>query len=107
MWPLRCTPASQRRWNWRPGSEILRCNGSWRRSAVSHAGGRAGGVGLLTEQELTRVLQMLDAIQAKMGIENHENSELVDLEMDTKPEDERAEIARLQERVLRRKKPTP
>src|SRR5512132_4570470 len=28
-------------------------------------------IGLLTEHELTRVLQMLDAIQAKLNIENH------------------------------------
>ena len=78
-----------------------------RRSAVSHAGGRAGGVGLLTEHELTRVLQMLDAIQAKIGIENHANSALADLDMGTKPEDVLAEIAQLQQRALRRKKPTP
>jgi uncharacterized membrane protein len=63
-------------------------------------------IGLLTEHELTRVLQMLDAIQAKLGIENHENSELADLEMDTKPEDVLAEIARLHQRALSRKKPT-
>jgi hypothetical protein len=32
----------------------------------------------------------------KMGIVNHENSELADLEMETKPEDVLAEIHRLQ-----------
>jgi len=53
-------------------------------------------IGLLTEHELTRVLQMLDAIQAKLGIVDHENSELADLEMETKPEDVLAEIERLQ-----------
>ncbi|MCG2740005.1 MAG: ATP-binding cassette domain-containing protein [Syntrophaceae bacterium] len=53
-------------------------------------------IGLLTEHELTRVLQMLDAIQDKMGIVDHENSELADLEMETKPEDVLAEIHRLQ-----------
>jgi uncharacterized membrane protein len=53
-------------------------------------------IGLLTEHELTRVLQMLDAIQDKPGIVDHENSELADLEMDTKPEDVLAEIHRLQ-----------
>src|SRR4030065_618173 len=51
---------------------------------------------LLTEHELTRVLQMLDAIQDKMGIVDHESSELADLEMETKPEDVLAEIHRLQ-----------
>ena len=53
-------------------------------------------IGLLTEHELTRVLQMLDAIQDKLGIVDHENSELADLEMETKPEDVLAEIHRLQ-----------
>ena len=53
-------------------------------------------IGLLTEHELTRVLQMLDAIQAKLGVENHAASELADLEMETKPEDVLAEIERLQ-----------
>jgi hypothetical protein len=62
-------------------------------------------IGLLTEHEWTRVLQMLDAIQDKMAIENHENSELADLEMETKPEDVLAEIERLQQRALSRKKP--
>jgi uncharacterized membrane protein len=53
-------------------------------------------IGLLTEHELTRVLQMLDIIQDKMGIVDHENSELADLEMETRPEDVLAEIHRLQ-----------
>jgi uncharacterized membrane protein len=54
-------------------------------------------IGLLTEHELTRVLQMLDAIQDKLGIVDHANSDLADLEMETKPEDVLAEIHRLQE----------
>ncbi len=54
-------------------------------------------IGLLTEHELTRVLQMLDIIQEKLGIVDHENSDLADLEMDTKPEDVLAEIHRLQQ----------
>ena len=53
-------------------------------------------IGLLTEHELTRVLQMLDAIQAKLNIVDHRESELADLEMETKPEDVLAEIERLQ-----------
>jgi len=57
-------------------------------------------IGLLTEHELTRVLQMLDAIQDKLGIIDHENSELADLEMETKPEDVLAEIHRLQANEL-------
>ncbi len=63
-------------------------------------------IGLLTEHETTRVLQMLDAIQDKLGIENHADSELADLEMETKPEDVLAEIERLQKRAAqRRQKP--
>jgi uncharacterized membrane protein len=57
-------------------------------------------IGLLTEHELTRVLQMLDAIQRKMGIDDDEASELADLEMETRPEDVLAEIERLQRRAL-------
>ena len=60
-------------------------------------------IGLLTEHELTRVLQMLDAVQAKLGIENHAASELADLEMETKPEDVLAEIARLHRLAPRRR----
>ena len=43
---------------------------------------------------------MLDAIQDKLGIVDHENSELADLEMETKPEDVLAEIERLHSREL-------
>ena len=53
-------------------------------------------IGLLTEHELTRVLQMLDIIQDKLGIVDHANSDLADLEMETKPEDVLAEIEHLQ-----------
>jgi uncharacterized membrane protein len=63
-------------------------------------------IGLLTEHEVTRVLQMLDAIQDKLGIDNDEDSELADLEMETKPEDVLAEIESLQQQVLKRKKRT-
>ncbi len=56
--------------------------------------------GLLTEHELTRVLQMLRAIQSKIGITNDDDINLADadLEMETKLEDVLAEIARLQRR---------
>lgn len=56
-------------------------------------------IGLLTEHELTRVLQMLDTVQDKMGIANDPDSDLADLEMETRPEDVLAEIARLQRRA--------
>lgn len=57
-------------------------------------------IGLLTEHEVTRVLQMLDIIQENLGIQNHEASDLADLEMETKPEDVLAEISRLQRNIL-------
>ena len=60
-------------------------------------------IGLLNEHETTRVLQMLDAIQTKLGIENHVESDLADLEMETKPEDVLAEIERLQQRSRRQR----
>ena len=74
--------------------------------AVEHRANLGLQIGLLTEHELTRVLQMLDAIQDKMGIKNDEDSELADLEMETRPEDVLAEIDRLQRRALGPKKPT-
>jgi uncharacterized membrane protein/CheY-like chemotaxis protein len=56
---------------------------------------------LLTEHELTRVLQMLRTIQDKIGICNDKDSDLADadLEMETNPEDVLAEIERLQRRA--------
>ncbi|HEX5808739.1 MAG TPA: DUF1003 domain-containing protein [Anaerolineales bacterium] len=60
-------------------------------------------IGLLTEHELTRVLQMLDAIQDKLDIVDHANSELADLEMETKPEDVLAEIERLHMREVNKR----
>jgi len=59
-------------------------------------------IDLLTEYELTRVLQMLRAIQEKMGIADEEDEELSDLEMETKPEAVLAEIERMQERVTKK-----
>ena len=56
-------------------------------------------IGLLAEHELTRVLQMLDAIQDKLGIEHDADSELTDLEMETRPEDVLAEIDRVHRQV--------
>jgi len=73
---------------------------------AEHRADLALHIGLLTEHELTRVLQMLDVIQDKMAIENHANSDLADLEMETKPEDVLAEIDLLQQRAFSGKKPT-
>ncbi len=61
-------------------------------------------INLLAEHELTRVLQMLDAVHTKLGIENDPMSELADLEMETRPEDVLAEIARLQRRARARRR---
>ncbi len=58
-------------------------------------------VGLLSEHEITRVLQMLDAVQQKLGIEHGEDSELAQLEKITKPEDVLAAIRRMEERVAK------
>ena len=52
---------------------------------------------------MTCVIQILDAIQDKLGIVDHENSELADLEMDTKPEDVLAEIERLHMREVNKR----
>jgi len=60
-------------------------------------------VGLLAEHKLTRVLQMLGAIQDKLGIADHAASELADLEMETKPEDVMAEIERLRRSAIRQR----
>lgn len=57
-------------------------------------------IGLLAEHELTRVLKMLDAIQEKLGIKNDVESDLADLEIETRPEDVLAEIERLQQRSV-------
>ena len=54
-------------------------------------------VGLLTEHEVTRTLQMLDAIQHRLGIANDPESDLAQLEMETRPEDVLAEIQRLRQ----------
>jgi uncharacterized membrane protein len=59
-------------------------------------------IGLLTEHEVTRVLQMLDAVHRKLGIEAGGDTELAQLEMETRPEDVLAEIHRLQHAVRRR-----
>ena len=58
---------------------------------------------LLTEHELTRVLQMLRAVQRQIGIRNDEDSDRADadLEMETRPEDVLAEIERLARREAR------
>ena len=60
-------------------------------------------IGLLTEHELTRALRMLDAIQHKLEIVHDDDRELADLEMETRPEDVLAEIARVEERARKRR----
>ena len=53
-------------------------------------------IGLLTEHEVTRVLQLLDAVRQQMGIVVEGDAELAQLEVETRPEDVLAEIHRLQ-----------
>lgn len=62
-------------------------------------------IGLLTEHELTRVLQMLDEIRGKLGIREHDQ-ELQQLKKDVRPEDVLAEIDRAQERLLGKRPPS-
>lgn len=59
---------------------------------------------LLAEHELTRVLQMLDAIQDKLGIENESDTELNDLEKNVQPQDVIREIDRVKGQVDKKKK---
>ena len=69
---------------------------------TEHRADLALQMGLLTEHELTRVLQMFDAIHDKLSIENDKDSEHADLEMETRPEDVLVEIERLQRQVHNR-----
>lgn len=62
-------------------------------------------IGLVTEHELTRVLQMLDAIQVKLGIRDADRHGLANLELETKPEVVLAEIERLYRRAVEREGP--
>lgn len=54
-------------------------------------------ISILAEHEITLALQMLDAIQDKMGIENTNKVELEDLETEIKPEDLLERIEKLQQ----------
>jgi uncharacterized membrane protein len=61
-------------------------------------------IGLLTEYEITRVLNMLDAIQDKMGIENDADEELIELEKNVHPEDVLKEMDKKQRELTQIKK---
>jgi uncharacterized membrane protein len=60
-------------------------------------------IGLLTEHEITRVLNMLDEIQDKMGIENDTDEELQELEKEVRPEDVLEEMDKRQRELNRQK----
>ena len=63
-------------------------------------------IDLLTEYEMTRVLQMLHAIEDKLGIESSQNEEQAALEQYTDPESVLDEIEEMQARASQRgKKP--
>ncbi len=51
-------------------------------------------IGLLTEHEVTRALQMLDALQARLEVARDTESDLAQLEIATRPEDIMTEIQR-------------
>ena len=55
-------------------------------------------IGLITEHQVSRCLQMLDDIQDKLGIENDADDELRELEQTTSPEDVLEEIVRVNRR---------
>ncbi|OGO31555.1 MAG: hypothetical protein A2136_10905 [Chloroflexi bacterium RBG_16_54_11] len=56
-------------------------------------------ISILSEHELTLALQMLDAIEEKLGINIEKKAELADLETEIKPENVLAEIERLQQNI--------
>lgn len=56
-------------------------------------------IGLLTEYELTRVINMLDEIQDKLGIDNDTDEELLDLEKNVHPDDVLKDMDRIQRRL--------
>jgi uncharacterized membrane protein len=60
-------------------------------------------IALLTEHEVTLMLKILDRIEGKLGVDRDHDEDLQDLEMETKPEDVLAEIARLQKLVLKKR----
>jgi len=59
-------------------------------------------IGLLTEHELTKVLQMMDEIRTHLGLGDVQDEELKELKKEVRPEDVLAEIANAQERLLDR-----
>jgi uncharacterized membrane protein len=61
-------------------------------------------IGLLTEHELTKVLQMVDEIRSHLGLADSPDEELKELKKEVRPEDVLAEIANAQERLLDRPK---
>jgi uncharacterized membrane protein len=59
-------------------------------------------IGLLSEHEITRALQMLEQIQAKIGIEPEPGTDLKELETEVRPEDVLKEIETLEHRMRKR-----
>lgn len=56
-------------------------------------------IGLLSEHEITRALQMLEQIQVKIGIEPEPGTDLKELETEVRPEDVLKEIETLEHRM--------
>jgi uncharacterized membrane protein len=59
-------------------------------------------IGLLSEHEITRALQMLEQIQRKIGIEPEPGTDLKELEAEVRPEDVLKEIETLERRMRAR-----
>ncbi|MHB9034351.1 MAG: DUF1003 domain-containing protein [Anaerolineae bacterium] len=58
-------------------------------------------ISVLTEHELTHVLKMVDQIQDRMEIDNNEDRELIDMEIENRPEDVLAEIDKVRRQAYR------
>jgi uncharacterized membrane protein len=59
-------------------------------------------IGLLSEHEITRALQMLEQIQVKIGVEPEAGTDLKELETEVRPEDVLQEIEKLEHRMRNR-----
>lgn len=61
-------------------------------------------IGLLAEHEITRIIQMLDDIQTRLGIGTQEDPELSELEKHIRPQDVLSEIERVEQRFAEAEK---
>ena len=96
--PFDPVPAVCWQWFLSLGVVFLSTPGAHYTEASQQSGGEARQpdlhIGLLAEHELTKVPRMLHSVRKKLGIESKHADESADLEIETKPEDALAEIAR-------------